>query len=343
VAVDKQLGLEVFLSYSHADEKLRHELEKHLSPLVRDGLISLWHDRKITAGSEWSGKIDERLKRTHLILLLISNDFVASHFCWSVELAFALDRHKQGRATVVPIILRPVDWHTCPFAHLQALPTDGRPVTNWRSHDDAFADIARQLRHTISERACGISGLSTEVEDTDDSCPSTQQQQGTVATTVEMMDIELTIDGDFDNYPERKKQRLLKAIQSLLEIDTGVTVVKKRRGSIRLTVRLTPVQAERLLWAAKGGELDEHGVADATIVGAEVFTPKSAGAGIAARLEESVFRATAAGVRNLSVRQVGDELVLSGRCRTYYTKQIAQHAAMQAALGWTVVNQIEVV
>ena len=33
-------------------------------------------------------------------------------------------------------------------------------------------------------------------------------------------------------------------------------------------------------------------------------------------------------VRNLSVRAYGDVVILEGECSTYYTKQLAQHAAM---------------
>jgi len=39
-----------FISYSHADESYRAELEKHLSLLRKEGLIELWHDHRIPAG-----------------------------------------------------------------------------------------------------------------------------------------------------------------------------------------------------------------------------------------------------------------------------------------------------
>jgi len=44
--------LSVFFSYAHQDQKLRDELEKHLSALVRTSVISGWHDSHITAGTE---------------------------------------------------------------------------------------------------------------------------------------------------------------------------------------------------------------------------------------------------------------------------------------------------
>jgi hypothetical protein len=53
--------MELFYSYSHRDEGLRDELEKHLSTLRREGAINNWHDRKIGAGEEWKGNIDEHI------------------------------------------------------------------------------------------------------------------------------------------------------------------------------------------------------------------------------------------------------------------------------------------
>jgi hypothetical protein len=99
----------VFISYSHADQKLREELEKHLSILRRLGAIATWHDRQITAGEEWRGTIDENLRSVGLVLLLVSPDFMASDYCFDVEVNCAMKRHEAGEARVVPIILRSGD------------------------------------------------------------------------------------------------------------------------------------------------------------------------------------------------------------------------------------------
>jgi flagellar basal body-associated protein FliL len=121
----------VFISYSHADQKLREELEKHLIILRRQGVIETWHDRKITAGTEWRDAIDEHLISARLILLLISPDFMASDYCYETEMQHALQRHESRQARVVPVILREVMWDKAPFAKLAALPTDGKAVKTW--------------------------------------------------------------------------------------------------------------------------------------------------------------------------------------------------------------------
>ena len=145
--------IEVFYSYSHLDEELRIQLEKHLSLLRRQGAISGWHDRRIGAGTEWAGQIDDHLNDAHVILLLISSDFLASDYCYDVEMTRALERHDSGEALVIPVILRAADWQTGPFSKLQALPKDAKPVTSWDNRDEAFTDVARGIRAAVEELA----------------------------------------------------------------------------------------------------------------------------------------------------------------------------------------------
>jgi TIR domain len=144
-------ALEVFCSYAHEDEALRDTLVKHLSPLQRQGVITAWHDRKITAGTEWAGAIDAHLQSAQIILMLVSADFMASDYCYDVEMQRAMERHEAREARVIPVILRPVDWQGAPFGKLQALPTDGKPITNWPNQDAAFVNVARGIRAVAQE------------------------------------------------------------------------------------------------------------------------------------------------------------------------------------------------
>jgi tetratricopeptide (TPR) repeat protein len=143
--------VEVFFSYAHEDEKWRQELEKHLSMLKRSDLITAWHDREILAGKEWAQEIDRHLNTAHLILLLISPDFMASDYCWGVELQRAMERHHAGEARVIPILIRPVSWKGAPFGALQALPANNSPVASWLHPDDAFLQVAEGIRKAVEE------------------------------------------------------------------------------------------------------------------------------------------------------------------------------------------------
>src|SRR3954447_7241910 len=88
--------ISLFYSYSHKDEALRDELETHLSLLRRQGVISGWHDRRIAAGTEWAGQIDRHLEAADVILLLVSAGFLASDYCYDIEMRRALERHVAG-------------------------------------------------------------------------------------------------------------------------------------------------------------------------------------------------------------------------------------------------------
>ncbi|MCY4553967.1 MAG: TIR domain-containing protein [Candidatus Poribacteria bacterium] len=144
-------GVELFYSYSHRDEELREQLENHLSILRRQGVITDWHDRKIGAGREWEGEIHEHLNTAHIILLLVSADFLASDYCYDIEMNRAMERYRTGEARVIPIILRSVDWQEAPFGKLQALPRDVRPVTKWEDRDEAFTNIARGIKKVVED------------------------------------------------------------------------------------------------------------------------------------------------------------------------------------------------
>src|SRR5947207_2276092 len=143
--------IQLFYSYSHQDEKLRDELEKHLSPLKWQGIISGWYDRRIGAGTEWSKEIERYLEESQVILLLISADFLASDYCYGREMRRALEKHATGEARVIPILLRPVDWSTTPLAQLQAVPQDAKPVTTWSNRDTAWASVAKSIRLVCEE------------------------------------------------------------------------------------------------------------------------------------------------------------------------------------------------
>ena len=142
--VDRQVA-RLFYSYSHKDETLRNELQTHLTLLHRQGLIEPWSDREIEAGREWEKEITENLERADIILLLVSADFMASYYIWEKEMKRALERHEAGEARVIPVIVRDVNWHSAPFAKLQALPKDAQAVTLWENRDSAWRNVSEGI------------------------------------------------------------------------------------------------------------------------------------------------------------------------------------------------------
>ena len=139
----------VFISYAHKDNILKDRLVEHLSNLKYRGLITIWHDREISAGNDWEHEINTHLENASIVLLLISASFMASHYCYSIEMKRALERHQLGEAKVIPVLLRPVMFTDAPFAQLQWLPSNGKFVATWRNRDSAFVDIALGIEHAL--------------------------------------------------------------------------------------------------------------------------------------------------------------------------------------------------
>ncbi len=143
--------LEIFYSYAPKDEVLREKLENHLGALKQQGLITDWHHRQLLPGTERRMRVDRHLTTASIILLLISPDFISSDYCYSNEMARALEQHNTGKARIIPIILRPTDYEGTPFESFQMLPLNGKPVTDWRSRDRAFLDIVKGIKRVIED------------------------------------------------------------------------------------------------------------------------------------------------------------------------------------------------
>jgi hypothetical protein len=158
--IDLPYPVNVFYSYAPEDEGLRQELEKHLAALRRQGLIREWHAHKIGAGADRATTIDKHLMTASVILLLISPDFLASDNHYGSEVQKALQRQQTGAARVIPVLLRPVDWHGEPFEKLQYLPRDGRPITLWNNRDEAFQSVASDIREIIAQTGTFVDGVT---------------------------------------------------------------------------------------------------------------------------------------------------------------------------------------
>jgi len=143
----------LFFSYSHIDEALRDELEVQLSTLKRQGIIKIWHDRRIGAGEEFDKAISKNLEEADIILLLVSPSFLASDYIHNIELQRAMERHERQEAIVLPVILRHCDWEHAPFGNLLAVPRDGKPVSKFPDRDEAFLEVVQAIRMAVSKLA----------------------------------------------------------------------------------------------------------------------------------------------------------------------------------------------
>lgn len=143
----EQLPVRAFVSYSHQDLEYLKALKTALAPLMRLQKLQLWDDRDIDAGDEWEKVIFQQLEEADIVLCLVSADFVASDFCYKKEFGAALEAHRKGEKTIVPVMLRKTDWQDLPLAEIQGTP--GEWITLAKDKDEAWTKVSESLRPAI--------------------------------------------------------------------------------------------------------------------------------------------------------------------------------------------------
>jgi TIR domain len=143
----------VFVSYSHLDDKFRAELEIQLKILKNKKYLDWWTDQRLVPGDEFEKAIIEQLNGADIILLLVSAYFLASSFCWSIELANAMKRHNEGTARVVPIFVRECVSDETPIEKLHGVPRKDRPVSTWKDRHKAWTTVAKGIQLAVEEWA----------------------------------------------------------------------------------------------------------------------------------------------------------------------------------------------
>jgi TIR domain len=142
--------LKLFISYSHKDESYRQELDNHFAVLKREGQIEVWHDRCFELGDRVHRVINKNLEAADIVLFLVSANFLASDYCYTIEMPRTLERDRQGSVKILPVILRQCDWRNAPFGDISAMPRDGKSIESFSSHDDAYMEVVAEIRKAIA-------------------------------------------------------------------------------------------------------------------------------------------------------------------------------------------------
>ncbi|HET9921092.1 MAG TPA: protein kinase [Ktedonobacteraceae bacterium] len=141
--------IEIFTSYSHLDMRYRKRLDSSLASLRRAYPAVVWNDGAIRAGMDFREEIANHLEQAHIILLLISDNFLNSEYCNEEELKPAMRRHHAGAAHVIPVILSHCLWRIAPFGKLQALPDQGKALAGWNPRSAGYANVAEGIEKVI--------------------------------------------------------------------------------------------------------------------------------------------------------------------------------------------------
>ncbi len=144
--------LNFFYSYCHLDKEHRLSLDKHLSMLVRNKVIKQWYDGKITAGSPWETKTFENLKAADIVVFLITTNWLNSTACIDEWEQAVSHTKEQPNKKLIPIIATECAWKD--FDDMKSklvLPSDGKPVTHWKTMDAAWYNVYEGIKEAASE------------------------------------------------------------------------------------------------------------------------------------------------------------------------------------------------
>ncbi|WP_437586997.1 toll/interleukin-1 receptor domain-containing protein [Sorangium sp. So ce1000] len=209
--------IDVFISYAAANEKQKDVLRKHLSALKHEGKVRTWHTGRIGVGSDRDAEIKARLGAAHLILLLVSVDYLAADAQWR-EMERALERHNAGRARVIPILLDACDWEGTPFSALTPLPSNRVPVMSWKRESEAWTSVTRAIRAAIADctyRAAGPTLLDTSAPPRPE---HTARAERTLDTSPAAAALPAARIGDAPPAPHRRRARVSTAARALIAI-----------------------------------------------------------------------------------------------------------------------------
>jgi class 3 adenylate cyclase/tetratricopeptide (TPR) repeat protein len=139
----------IFVSYSHRDQEYLAEdsLVGFLRGLEQDG-VKFWTDERIAAGDKWDDEIRAKISQSDIALVLVSQGFLDSEYCTSVEIAGFLGRSREAGMVIIPVILSPCEWERHSWlCTTQYLPGHGETI------EEHFLDAGIRKRLFLTIRS----------------------------------------------------------------------------------------------------------------------------------------------------------------------------------------------
>jgi ubiquinone/menaquinone biosynthesis C-methylase UbiE len=146
----------LFLSYSHRDKNWLEQLQWHLKPLERDGLIDRWDDTRIRPGADWRREIADAVNSARIVVLLVSAHYLGSEFINNEELPPLLTAAQQEGAVIIPVILSACLFEeTRSLSRFQSINEPSQPLNsmNESDRDKVWVQLARTISHYMVQPA----------------------------------------------------------------------------------------------------------------------------------------------------------------------------------------------
>ncbi|WP_322480505.1 TIR domain-containing protein [Thermogemmatispora sp.] len=142
--------LRLFVLFDLADRSYFSRLISHMSPLLSSFVrLTSPEDFKAVVPLRAERWLSSHIESADVLVLLVSPDLLASHV-YEVTISRALERARQGKMVLIPILLRPTVLEGTPLADRQMLPRRGRALSQCVDEEQDLLEIVREIR-AISE------------------------------------------------------------------------------------------------------------------------------------------------------------------------------------------------
>lgn len=141
----------IFISYSHKNEKHFVALMSHLNAIAKYNNLDVFTDQQVDIGETLDDAIQEKLKDAHMVVCIVSTEYLNSDYCVRKELEIAIDKQVIDNTKIFPIIAEESMWKRTYFGQLKCAPKDGGPVSKYENIDAAYLTIVDQLMNQIEK------------------------------------------------------------------------------------------------------------------------------------------------------------------------------------------------
>jgi len=247
---------DVFLCHNSEDKPAIREISRQL----KGKNIKPWLDEEqIRPGTSWQTALGEQIGSISSAAVFVGESGFGP---WqSQEIQALLSQFVQRQCPVIPVVL--------PSAK-------GAPELPWTLANLNWVDFRATDLDPLKQLIWGITGQKPLDQSHDPcSCISVSHPESSLKELLPRKDkvvIELRLPGNFDEFSEKERDKILSGLYSLLEVGE-VHVTRTMAGSIRLHLELRPEDADKIYAAAHSGQLAALGIAEARLYPAIAVPP----------------------------------------------------------------------
>jgi serine/threonine protein kinase len=145
--------ISIFISYCHEDAPAIEKLGiiPYLRELENDG-CDVWSDHNLGTGDDWRRVLTDRLLRSDVLVPLVTQPYLRSHYCRDVEVKSFWDRRTSEGVVIFPIMVAPSNWQSVEWlSTTQFSPRTGTMLKMRRvRRDELMIGAIQELRSIVS-------------------------------------------------------------------------------------------------------------------------------------------------------------------------------------------------